>query len=209
MMKVRIAAVMAGVVVVAGCSSVEAGQPTAPPGVSTSESASPPESSTRPSEDNTYGAPRVTVALDASRFLPRPCDVLTPTQMKTFGISKPGEPTTTGAIAEKVGPFCTWTADREVDSTVGVGFIAGNKHGLSDIYRGRSRFKYFDETSVNGYPAVFADTVDSRAQGVCDIIVGISDNLAYHALEEGGRKGQGSCDRAKQVAAAVIATLKG
>jgi hypothetical protein len=129
--------------------------------------------------------------------------------MKTFGISKPGEPTTTGAIAEQAGPFCTWTADSAVNSTVGVGFVTGNKHGLSDLYRGRSGFKYFEETTVDGYPAVFNDSVDGRAQGICQITVGISDTLTVRSTELGGRKGQGACDRAKQVAAAVIATVKG
>jgi hypothetical protein len=129
--------------------------------------------------------------------------------MKTFGISKPGEPTTTGPTAEQAGPFCTWTADSAVNSTAGVGFITGNKQGLSDVYRGRSRFEYFEETSVAAYPAVFASLHDGRAQGACDIAVGISDTLIFRASEQGGRKGQGACDRAKQVAAAVIVTLKG
>jgi len=62
---------------------------------------------------------------------------------------------------------------------------------------------------VDGYPGVFAGLDDGRAQGSCDIAVGISDTLTFRASEQGGRKGQGSCDRAKQVAAAVIATLKG
>jgi hypothetical protein len=134
--------------------------------------------------------------------------VLTPAQLQTFGISKPGRGTTTGAIAEQVGPYCTWTADPEVDSTVGVGFITGNKHGLSDTYRGRPGFAYFEETMVDGYPAVFEEGVDGRPSGVCNITVGISDTLTFRSSEQGGRKGQGSCDRAKQVAGAVIVTLK-
>lgn len=132
--------------------------------------------------------------------------------MKTFGISKPGTPTTTGATAEHAGPFCTWTADPEVDSTVGVGFLTGNKHGLSDTYRGHQQGSfsgYFEETTVEGFPAVFNGAPDYRAQGDCNITVGVSDVLTFRASEQGGRKGQGSCDRARQVAAATIATLKG
>lgn len=190
-------------VAVAGCSTAEDGRPTAAPGAGSGRP------SAQPSADQTYGAPRVPNPLDASRFLTRPCDVLTQPQMRTFGISRPGRPTTTGAIAENAGPFCTWTADSEANSTVGVGLVTGNMHGLSDLYRGRSGFKYFEETTVEGYPAVFNDSVDGRAQGVCQITVGISNALTFRATEQGGRKGQGSCDRAKQVASAVIATVKG
>jgi hypothetical protein len=214
-MRVPIVVAMAGAVAVAlaGCSPAEGGQPTVAPGTGTGPATPPSESAgsqptAPPSADSTYGAPRVSDPLDASRFLARPCDVLTPAQLTTFGISKPGRPTTTGATAENAGPFCTWTADSEVNSTVGVGFITGNKHGLSDIYRGRSRFEYFEETTVEGYPAVFASLNDGRAQGVCDIGVGISDTLIFRSTEQGGRKGQGSCDRVKQVAAAVVATVK-
>jgi hypothetical protein len=128
--------------------------------------------------------------------------------LKDFGISQPGKPTTTGATAERAGPFCTWTADPAVNSTVGVGFLTGNKNGLSDTYRGRSRFGYFEETTVEGYPAVFNDLDDGRPSGICNITIGISDTLTFRATEQGGRKGQASCDRAKQVAASVITTLK-
>ncbi|HEV8557751.1 MAG TPA: DUF3558 domain-containing protein [Actinophytocola sp.] len=205
--------VVAGVIAVAagGCSSAVGGLPISPSGSGTERSTPPPGSSSggsSPSEDNTYGAPRVSHPLDASRFLSRPCEVLTPAQLSALGVSKPGKASTTGAIAEQVGPSCAWTADREVDSTIGVGFVTGNKHGLSDTYRGRPTFAYFEETTVDGYPAVFEDGVDSRPSGACNITVGISDTLTFGAGEVGGRKGQASCDRAKQVAGAVIVTLK-
>jgi hypothetical protein len=208
-MRVRIvvATVSVVAVILAGCSAAESGQPTVAPGTGQESGGSQP--STPPSEDNMYGAPRVSDPLNATRFLARPCDVLTQSQMKTFGISKPGKPDTESEIANRVGPGCTWTADSAVNSTIGFGFTTGNKHGLSDIYRGRSRFDYFEETTVEGYPAVFNGAPDSRAQGVCGITVGITDTLTFLLSEQGGRKGQGSCDRAKQVAAAVIATLKG
>jgi hypothetical protein len=210
-MRAQVMLTVAAVIVVTGCSTAVGGQSTPRPGVGTERSTSSPGSSSSgslPSGDNTYGAPRVSHPLDAARFLVQPCAVLTPDQLTSFGISKPGKPTTTGAIAEQAGPFCTWTADPEVNSTVGVGFITGNKNGLADAYRGRATFSFFEETTVDQYPAVFADGVDGRPSGTCSIGVGISDTLMFRASEHGGRKGQGSCDRAKQMAAAVIATLK-
>jgi hypothetical protein len=61
---------------------------------------------------------------------------------------------------------------------------------------------------VDGYPAVFNDLSDYRPRGDCNITVGISDTLTFRAREGAGPKGQAVCDRTKQVAAAVIATLK-
>jgi hypothetical protein len=204
-MRGRIFVAMSSVVAatLVGCSTAQEGQPIGPSNTSTEQTTSP------ASEDQTYGAPRVSNSLDASRFLTRPCDVLSQTQLTSFGVSRLGKPDTDSQIAKQVGPGCTWNADPEVNSTIGVGFLTGNKRGLSDTYRGRSQFDYFDETTVDGYPAVFADGTDGRPAGRCNITVGISDTLAFSASEQGGRKGQDSCDRAKQVAAAVIATLKG
>jgi hypothetical protein len=134
--------------------------------------------------------------------------VLTQTQLDGFGVSRPGEPDTDSEIAKASGPGCLWHARPEVNSTIGISFLTGNKKGLSDTDRGRSRSTFFEETTVEGYPAVFNDPSDGRPHGDCNITVGISEMLAFRAREEGGLVGQAVCDRAKQVAAAVIATLK-
>jgi len=185
--------------VAAGCMAKQNGSPTVgsdPTGTSTS------------TQGETYGAPRVGSPLDAARFLSQPCAVLTQAQLEGFGVSRAGEPDTDSEIARASGPGCLWHARPEVDSTIDVSFLTGNKNGLADTYRGRSRFKFFEETTVEGYPAVFNDPSDGRPHGDCNITVGISDTLAFRAREEGGLVGQAVCDRAKQVAAAVIATLK-
>lgn len=212
-MRVRMVALAGAVAIAAAaCSSTVGGQPTATPSTNTEETRTPDRTgspTSRPSEDGTYGAPRVSRPLDASRFLARQCDVLTQAQLQTFGISNAGKPDTDSEIAKRVGPGCAWTADPAVNSTISVGFTTANKNGLSDTYRGRSRFDYFEETTVDGYPAVFNGTPDGRRQGICGITVGISDQLTFFTSEQGGRKGQASCDRAKNVATSVIATLKG
>lgn len=196
-------------VVAAGCSSAQDGSPTAVPGTTNSEPSSPGSKSTSPSVDETYGAPRVEHPLDASRFHAQPCAVLSQAQLAKFGLSKPGVPETTGAVAENAGPFCTWTTDGQPFHGYGVGYLTGNKNGLSDTYRGQDRFKYFEATTVNGYPAVFNDLTDGRAQGQCNITVGISDTQTFRASETAPSVGKESCDGAKQVAAEVIASLKG
>lgn len=189
------------------CSSKEPGNPTTSPDTTarTTTSAAP-----STSKNDRYGAPDVQNPLDASKFLPQPCAVLTAEQMKPFNISKPGKPTTTGAVAETVGPYCSWTSEDEPTSRgFSVGLLPGNKNGLADTYRGRKQFKYFEPTTVDGYPAVFNDGIDARPSGSCSITVGISQTLAFGASETSGKGvGPGACEGARQLASAVIATLK-
>jgi hypothetical protein len=166
------------------------------------------ETTTTSSEDPTGGAPRVVDPLDGTRFFTEPCTVLRKAQLAAFDVSRPGIPTTTGAVAENAGPYCSWHAATELASTIGVGFLTGNKNGLSDIYRGRDRFGYFIPTTVDGYPAVFADLADGRETGRCSLAVGVSETQMFRATEQGRLDAQGSCDRAKQVASAALATLK-
>jgi hypothetical protein len=93
-----------------------------------------------------------------------------------------------------------------------VGFVTGNKNGLSDTYRGGAEAfpGYFEPTEVSGYPAVFNDLTDQRPNGACNITVGISETLAFRSsFTAGPDDGAKSCDLVKRVAAAVITTLKG
>jgi uncharacterized protein DUF3558 len=198
--RVRLATLAAGlvtvvVVTVAGCSSEAGGNPTAQPTTGASGDQDPDK------------APKVEDPLDASSFLDQPCAVLSQQQLAEFSVTRPGEPTTTGAVAENAGPYCGWHADP--GGSISVGFLTGNKNGLSDLYRDRANFEHFEPTTVDGYPAAYNNDPDLRAEGDCDIAVGISDSLAFHALEQGRLDAEGSCERARQVAAAVLETLKG
>jgi hypothetical protein len=191
-----------GVVLVAalaGCTSTAVGTPTAASSITTT-----------PSEDNTYGAPRVEHPLDATPYLDNPCAVLTPTQLGTFGITNPGKPETTGPLAETAGPMCIWRNNVEPSFGFDVGFLTGNKNGLADTYRGGEEAfpGYFEPTTVDGYPAVFNDPVDSRDGGRCNLTVGINDNLTFRTSPTSTPLGRRTCDEAVKVAQAVIATLK-
>jgi Protein of unknown function (DUF3558) len=183
---------------VVGCTSVQAGTPVAAGRASATE-------------EETYGAPRVSEPVDASAFLTRPCAVLTPAQLAEFGISQPGESDTDSAIARHSGPGCLWEQDNTpttLASTFDVSFLTGNKHGLSDTYRGRDRFRLFEEITVDDHPAVINDMADVRLQGTCNITVGISDTLTFRTAEIGGPRGQDTCVRTKRFAAAILTTLK-
>lgn len=205
--------VVAAVIVLAGCSSKQAGSPNPVPtgggDTGTSETSEPTtRTSAEPPTGN--GAPKVNNPLDASKFLAQPCSALSVSALRTLNLPAQGKPDTDSQVARTAGPSCLWQ-NSDTPSSVGVGFLSGNKNGLDDTYRGHKQgsFKgYFEPTDVDGYPAVFNDAGDYRDTGTCNITVGISDTLAFRAAES-GRLGRKSCDRAKEVAAAVIQTLKG
>jgi len=199
------AAVVVAVIGLAGCTTSTTGTalPSEPSGTTSA-----PESSTNTAESDTYGAPRVDTPLDVGDVLANPCSILTQAQLTGFGVRRTGEPDTDSAIATYIGPGCIWH-QAEVNSSISVDWQSISKRGLSHTYRTRDQRAYFEETTVAGYPAVLNGLTDARDQGECGLTVGISDTLVFDALEQGRLDAQGACDRAEQIAAAVIQNLGG
>jgi hypothetical protein len=189
--------------VMVGCTETAAGNPGPTSDGGESSESVPPSSE----ESDRNGAPSVSEPLDADRFIADPCAALTQEQVAGFGFTGPGTPQTEGAIADQVGPGCIWQGTAEEVGSIGVTYLTGLENGLADVYGTRDRYKYFEETTVSGYPAVVGDTVDGRDIGRCGIAVGVSDSLAFSALEQGDLDPVGACERAEQVAAAVIETM--
>ncbi len=179
----------------AGCTA----QPGTP--VPTSDSSASTSTSTS-SEENPAEAPRVKDPLDAAAFVQKPCTLLTADQATTLGLETEG----TGGKGTDA-PFCSWGNKEREDYTVG--FKPGNEKGLSDHYRANEsgRWKYFEPTNVSGYPAVFAALTDLRDDGHCSIVVGVRDELIFFVNSRGG-PGRESCDKVKEIAGEVIATMK-
>ncbi|HEU5472185.1 MAG TPA: DUF3558 domain-containing protein [Actinophytocola sp.] len=197
-------------VLLAGCTAKQEGTATPTPGTGGDTSTRTTGSTGSPSGTN--NSPKIDAPLDATRFLSQPCAVLSPTQLQAFNISNPGTPHTDDPTARSTGPYCNWSSDDPVPRGISVGFLVSNKNGLADTIRGgRAAFPgYFEPAEVDGYPAVFNDLVDGRSRGICNITVGISNTLAFRAAESWDRKrGTQSCEGAKQIAAAVITSLKG
>lgn len=204
------AMIAVAVLLVAGCSDKQAG--TATPATTTGADNTS-TGKTTSAAPTSGGAPAVKNELDASKYLPQPCSILSAATLKDLNISRPGIPDTTSAIAKSSGPFCTWhTDDEPVGRAYAVGFLTGNPNGLSDIYRGgKDAFPgYFEPTNVESYPAVFNGLTENRASGGCNITIGISKTLAFNVdIESSKDVGRQSCDLVKNLAATVIKTLKG
>ncbi|MQA10898.1 MAG: DUF3558 domain-containing protein [Pseudonocardiaceae bacterium] len=184
--------------VVTGCSQEQDGN------------ASPAVSETSSSAKSNSKAPKVNNPLDASKYLSSPCKVLTHEQSQSLGATAPGKPRTTGAVAERAGPACSW-GNRDTGIGFQIAFMTGNKGGLSDTYRGNKQgdFEYFEPTEVDGYPAVYADGTDERADGYCALLVGISDKLAILSGTSAYEGKQNSCGAAEKAASEALKTLKG
>ncbi len=200
---IRFLVTLSVVTTVTACTTTAGGAPRpAPDGEDSSTSSSAPSTSAPPTPA-TEDVPKVADPLDASTFVAAPCTALTSTQLNQLGVNPPGRARGNDGVEE---PGCSWHG---TGTSVSIGWITANPNGLADSYRGRDREAYFIETTVDGYPAVFVDRTDGRATGRCGILVAVSDTMTFYTAENGGQLvGDAACTRAKEVAAAALATVK-
>lgn len=190
------------VVLIAGCSSAEPGQPTAGASIDPSQT---PTTSASASGDQ---APPVRTALNDARVVADPCSTLTSGQLQGIGF--------TASVKTKVedlpvGNVCNWNDDTvgAVGASTGVGVQTTLIHGLSDIYAQRRDMAYFIPVTIEGYPAVLTDLTDQRDSGTCALNLGVSDTsvMSINYQQEG--LGPSACDKVQAVARAVVETLRG
>jgi hypothetical protein len=146
----------------------------------------------------------VTEPLDVTKFVTKPCTTLIASQVTALGLVGAGKPDSAASGNE----MCSWhSADDREDYTIS--FLPNNKGGLSDNYRANKtgRWKYFEPTEVAGYPAVFQDSVDSRSTGYCTVVTGVRDELTFRTTSASTANQKG-CEKVKEIAVQVIATLK-
>jgi hypothetical protein len=182
------------------CTNAADGTPRPAPdggGPSTSASESSNSVPTTSPDDN---VPQVDSPLDASSFVAAPCTSLTDEQRTAFNVGA-GKPHGGGNLP----PGCGWFGD---DGAVGVGWLEQNENGLADTYLRRDEDAYFVETEVDGYPGVFTDLTDGRPSGRCGVVVAVSDTMTFYASVNAGPVGDAACDKAKQVAAAILDTVR-
>lgn len=147
----------------------------------------------------------------------KPCDLLAPSAVNSFGYTEPGSPTTDGSATLQInGQSCAWHSvvnGKSRSLQIGIALTNTNpRHpGLSDIYDNAKTglVAYAVPTDVSGYPAVFADLRDDRPKGICTVTFAVSDTQLLTAGTTGYTGAQDSCDTAKQAAEDMIKTLKG
>lgn len=203
------AALLVATAVLTGCDRESSGEPTGAPGNTSGVN--------QPSEPNSSGVPKIKEPLDPAMFLDKPCDLLPKDWAKAEGFKAGEQPD--DAIS---GPSCSWSTplgseDDEgiiqviietVNQDRGAGGLQAKYEDFQDY--GSTRGGYFELTEVSGYPAVYHDTRDSRADGETYLSVGIQDDLvmtvdasAYFDQPEK------AVSEAKAAAEQMMATLKG
>ncbi|WP_037368593.1 DUF3558 domain-containing protein [Amycolatopsis orientalis] len=175
------------------CSSPNSGQP-AP------ASSNPPASSSNAASD----VPKVPAPLDVAKYEQNPCSVLTPAQAtQTFNAVRSRQ------IAGNVAPVCNW--NDSANSSLAIGLLPG-QGGLATVYQNRSSTGYFEPApSIDGYPAVFTNVLDNRADGGCQVAVGVRDDEAFTSsallFKQSPSYGD-PCSVALNAAKAALATIK-
>jgi Protein of unknown function (DUF3558) len=147
--------------------------------------------------------------LDTTAFQKTPCSVLTAAQLTQFNIGTQGQQDSSAPL----GPACNWNDDTGPSNmTLGV-IIVTQGQGLAGIYSQKSTYPVFQPlANVGGYPAVIALTADGRSQGLCQVSVGVTNNVLVEvsvALRAGAPDVSNPCPRNQNIATAVVQTLKG
>jgi hypothetical protein len=201
---------VATVILLAGCTTTTAGQATSVPGSAPETGSDTTTQSSEPGSDElpSHGAPKVTDPLDTTKFQENPCLSLTSEQSDSvFELSPSGEP-----YESELGKACKWRND-STRGEVDVVFLDKDPRGLSAEYEVNEdgRWAYFEELTLEGYPAVARSQVDRRDGGACTIVVGASDEIAFEVpvqLSTANIGNRDACAVAEDVTKEVIKTMK-
>lgn len=190
------------VALVGACSGDAPGTPTVP--------------QSTPGEGVGGNVPKVVAPLDISTYLEDPCGLVPQDVATGLGFPVPGRPDTgeSSSSAALAGPGCVWTAPDSIKG-LDVNIQTGNQknglgglQGLHDAYQ-RGQYSFWEPFSVSNYPAAYHDASDLRESGVCNLAVGIKDDLTFSVTAAGyDKEPDQACPDAVQVAEQVIATLK-
>ena len=148
---------------------------------------------------------KVPKPLPTQALIDNPCSALRDSDATALGLAAPGE-----VFGKDSIPSCRWTSMQSRLNQAFFSPLTPNKHGISDIYAQKSKEAYFEPTTVNGYPAVYADQFDSRASGACSLWIGVTDQLAVDVSADigTGRNKADPCGAVTKIATAVVSGLQ-
>jgi hypothetical protein len=152
-------------------------------------------------------APSVTDPLSTTvNFVTDPCKMLTEAQQKQFALDQ----ARVSDIAVE-GNSCFFRKNRDVKQAVSVTIAQEETDGLSSRYQEHASgtWSYWEPTTVDGYPAVGFDVTygSNPSPESCNFAIGIKDSL-YFWVTADDAPGSANCSAAKDVATAVLATIK-
>ena len=152
-------------------------------------------------------APKVSNPIpNLEKYLQKPCDAIPKEQARQLGLS-----TATPNPDHDNGPTCEF-AD-EQGKRVTINFNNKQPLGIAGVYRNHEQYPqfydYFEPTEVAGFPGVFAASIDGRANGRCNLAVGITENQVL-TVTVSIRQATGesdSCKFAKKAAETAATTM--
>jgi hypothetical protein len=201
--------VVAGIV--AGCTSVSSGSPRPDPGYEngSGQSSSAPSTKTSTRDLPYAGAPRVESPLDTELFEQDPCQSLTSDQADKLGLRFPGE-----FEDDALGNACEFRVRTDRLALVEVASLDKYPYGVSAVYQADKdgKLELFEPLgSIEGYPAVVYGSLDSRDIGICSVVIGLSDEIAFEIALQQSAKNVGKkdpCEVAALVTGMVVQTMK-
>jgi hypothetical protein len=152
------------------------------------------------------GAPAVTDPLTTDEFEVDPCGTVSVGDLGSLGIKV----TDASSDRNPPGPTCRYRRDDALSWGLAITVITADKEGLSRLYQNEriDPAGYFQEvSSVAGYPGVLTGLIDNRANGDCDLIVGIRDDRTIQVILSGDSGGE-PCRVARTVGELVVDRLK-
>ncbi|MBB2503348.1 DUF3558 domain-containing protein [Amycolatopsis echigonensis] len=158
-----------------------------------------------PDNSSSNGVPKVPAPLPTEKLLADPCSALGD-DANAVGLASPGK------LNDITPRGCDWqSSDPDLKANgVTLAPVPQNKNGLADTYATKSRQAYFEPTQISGYPAVFTAGHDSRKNGVCDLVIGVTDQLTVVIVDSisKGKNLDNPCEPLTKIGAAMINHLK-
>lgn len=150
-----------------------------------------------------YGAPHVAHPLSVKKFKQNPCTLISPSQTQELKSTLKLSETPNVVSTRGVSRACDWVT---VGPSANIGILEGG-YGLSTVYANRNNYAVFQPVApIEGYPAVHQSP--GKEFDNCTLIVGVADRQAISVSYTPDDSGVNDCDGARQLATAVIDTLK-
>jgi hypothetical protein len=149
---------------------------------------------------------QVTAPLPSEPLVNDPCSALSRDQATEIGLVHPGEP-----YPGQYGQGCRWQSAAHDANKIFIAPLATEQTGITGLYAKRSDDKYYEPTSIAGYPAAYASQADLRSSGTCALWVGVNDQLVVNinsSILEGPNVTD-PCPVLGTIATAMIEHLKG
>ncbi|SFR29261.1 Protein of unknown function [Lentzea waywayandensis] len=187
----------AALALLAGCG--ESGGTTGTPTTATQSS----------STGDSGGAPKIENPLDVKAFEAAPCSMVTPAQAQAFGL-----PGVNGRVnTTSPGASCVWLgSSTPAKMAPGVTILPEGTNLSTILPNATTTYETFEtQPAVQGYPAYLALVADSRKDGFCTLLVGVSSekalNISFQS-DQGSPKYADPCAAVTEFANLVITTIK-